>query len=185
MSRRFWYSPSKLKWPEKAAPLCRLGQHRKSHVDPGLRMNAAGKRRHLRRRPAAKQAHRCGGIGTHVQQAPAAELAMVAEISDRQRRNDELGVDLRERSLLRNEVAERLKMRVIAEHDRFGEKAFVAARLRDRAFGGLDARSSPACRRRHACRRQARQKSTAHAWRSAARDRRYPRRHRARRSHNR
>ena len=113
------------------------GQHRKSHVDAGLRVDAAGQRRHLRRRPAAEQAHRCGGIGPHIEQAAAAQLAMVAEISRWQWRNDELGLDMGERPLLRDEAAERLKLRVMAEYGRLGKQPLPAPRFRDRAIGGI------------------------------------------------
>ena len=81
-------------------------------------MPAAGQRRHFRRRTAAEDSHRGGGIGPHVQQAAAAQFAVIAKIADRQRRNDELRGDLRQRTVFGDERRQRLELRMIAEHRR-------------------------------------------------------------------
>ena len=69
----------------KRAAIAEPGQHRKAHIDAGFRMPAAGQRRDMRRRPAAEDPHRGGGIGSHVEQAAAAQFAVIAKIADRQR----------------------------------------------------------------------------------------------------
>src|SRR6202045_255258 len=97
--------------------------HRKAHVDAGLGMTGPRQRRDLRWRTAAEHTHQGGGIGTHVQKAAAAKLAVIAKIGDRQRRNDELGVNMRERAVAGNKAAQRFEMRVIAEYGSLGDDA--------------------------------------------------------------
>ncbi|MBR1152654.1 hypothetical protein JQ575_18700 [Bradyrhizobium sp. JYMT SZCCT0428] len=106
---RFWYSPSKLKWP-KDRPIRQPCLHRETHVDAGLGVSAAGQRPHLRRRIAAEHPHDAGGIRAHVQQAAAAELAVITKIGDRQRWDGELHIDVAERAILAKKIRQRLEL---------------------------------------------------------------------------
>ena len=88
----------------KDAAIAEPRLHRKAHVDAGFGMPAAGQCRDFRRCPAAEDAHHGGGVRAHVEQTAAAEFGVVAKIVDRQRWNDELRIDLRERTVFGDEI---------------------------------------------------------------------------------
>ena len=96
--------------------------HRKAHVDAGLGMPAAGQCGDMRGRTAAEDPHQAGSIRAHIQQAAAAKLLVIAKIGDRQGRNDELRIDVRERAVFGDKSSQRFEMRVIAKHGGFGEQ---------------------------------------------------------------
>ena len=59
----------------KRAAIAEPGQDRKTHIDAGFGMPAAGQRRYFRYPVAAEDSHRGGGIGPHVEQAASAQFA--------------------------------------------------------------------------------------------------------------
>ena len=75
--------------------------HRESHVDAGLGMPPSRQRGQLRCRAASEDAHGRRRIRAHVEQAAAAKFAVIAEVRDRQRRDDELRGRLGQRPVLR------------------------------------------------------------------------------------
>jgi hypothetical protein len=63
---------------------------------------------------------------------------VIAKIGDRQRWNDELGVDAGERSIFGSKIRQYLELGLIAKHRRLGDNTVDAPRLLHRAFAGLE-----------------------------------------------
>src|SRR4030088_925359 len=97
-------------------------------------MASARQCRNMRRQTAAEYPHQGGDIRAHIQQATAAKFCVIAKIGDRQRWNDELGVNVRERATFGKKTLQRFKMRMIVKHGALREYAPAAPRLLYAAF---------------------------------------------------
>src|SRR5713101_573108 len=88
--------------------------HREAHINAGLGMASACQRRDMRWRTAAEYPHQGSGVRAHIQQAAATKLPVIAKISDRQRWNDKLSINVRERAVFGQEPFQDFEMRMIA-----------------------------------------------------------------------